>query len=259
MRIFLKLFISSMMVFVLSASVGMAQVLTPQQQERDRICILAAYSVVLSDWQNPNEKVRGYNIGSVLVSPDNHIVSYARNCVYETKNNTQHGEVRLMTQYLAKHNISTLPNYTIYTTLEPCAMCSGMMFLTGVTRTVYGQKDPAFGGAIERLHLDSKKRNNEGYTPYPDLSTRFTGKPLTSDRSDLMCCAALELAYKKAKDKSGKPLHITAFLTTREAKGLYEYAARELSRYRARFPENKPLLLEAKKFVPKHMQKGKWQ
>jgi len=66
-----------------------------------------------------------------------------------------------------------LDGYTIYTTLEPCAMCSGMMALTKVKRAVYGNPTHLYGRAIERLMLDSRALKDPsdgrslGFKPYP--------------------------------------------------------------------------------------------
>jgi len=74
----------------------------PVQTEKDNIFSLLAYSVVLKGWQWQHEQpgVRGYNIGSVLVNSNNEIVCWARNAVDITENESQHGEVRLITNYL---------------------------------------------------------------------------------------------------------------------------------------------------------------
>ncbi len=66
---------------------------------------------------------------------------------------------RLMIGYLNRVGGYSLKKHTVYTTLEPCAQCSGMMTLCSIERTVYGQTDPGFGKAMERLALDSKKWN----------------------------------------------------------------------------------------------------
>lgn len=208
---------------------------TPAQVERDEIFTLLAYAVVRKDWQTGGqEKPRGYNIGSVLVDSEDKIACWARNTVGVTYNKTQHGEVRLMTNYL--QNISTttsLPGYKLYTTLEPCAMCSGMMTLQSVHLTVYGQTDPGFGGALERLEFDSTSCG--GYAPYP---RGVISVPSTSNvRKNL------DDAYAEA------PRGITRFLAGEEAKKIYDNAYDEFMNYSVSYPSNRSTLEAARAFL----------
>jgi tRNA(Arg) A34 adenosine deaminase TadA len=126
-----------------SAAVGSADSQPSSVQlERDAIFSLAAYAVVYKDWQPAEEpNPRGHNIGCVLVDRNNNPVAWNLNSNNSTNDATQHGEVRVIQDYIKKSGNKYLEGYTIYTTLEPCVMCSGMMSLTKVTRTVYGQTD----------------------------------------------------------------------------------------------------------------------
>jgi tRNA(Arg) A34 adenosine deaminase TadA len=223
----------------------------PAAAERDEIYTLLAYAVVLKDWQN-NDMIsnRGYNIGSVLVDNQKHqVVYWARNSVNKTHNMSQHGEVRLMTCYLASHGDAKqkdLKNFTIYTTLEPCAMCSGMMMLTSVPVTVYGQTDPGYGKALERLELDSRKPDGSGYPSYP----RF----VKSMPSDLQHRKQLDSLYDQYVKVNPNP-HITEFLATNDAKNVFENALKVLQDYSVKYPENQAVLSQALdyyKAVPDH-------
>ncbi len=210
--------------------------------------MLTAYSVVFKDWQEAGPNKRGHNIGSILVDKEGTIVRWARNCNTILNNGTQHGEVRLIIGYLNSSPKRMLDGYTIYTTLEPCAQCSGMMILTHVSRTVYGQTDPGFGKAIERLALDSRQWNGNGYTPYP-----LTNK-LTSNQSPCDYRVQLDNAYQEANTKyhETKPnadLPITRFLLSNPAKLIYQAAATALQRYKVVHPDNQVVLEQAKKFL----------
>jgi tRNA(adenine34) deaminase len=222
--------------------------------ERDHIGMLAAYSVVYKGWQTDN--ARGYNIGSVLLSSDSlstgRLVFWGRNCNTITHNETQHGEVRLMLGYLAKLNearqhgqpvpdIKNLDGYAVYTTLEPCAQCSGMMTLQKVHNTLYGQSDPGFGKALERLQLDSSSLPN-GYKPYP--------RKVISERANITYCDQLERAYSNYLKTQGPNAHITDFLKTEEARKIFESAYNEFKNYKAKVPSvNGKFLDDAKKMV----------
>lgn len=138
------------------------------QKELDRIYSLLTYSLVLKDWQAdsiPRNDRRGYNIGTILVNGNMEVAHWGLNCINSTKNVTQHGEVRAITSYLDSLKSFNLEGFTLYTTLEPCAMCSGMATMTNIERVVYGQKDIDFSGALDRLSLNSKKFG--GFKPYP--------------------------------------------------------------------------------------------
>ena len=208
--------------------------------ERDDIFSLLAYSVVLKDWQTHRRIGRGYNIGSVLVNENHQVVYWARNTVNVTVNNTQHGEVRLMNCYLANNKRDkNLKGFTLYTTLEPCAMCSGMMFLTSLPRTVYGQKDPGFGDAIERLELDSTALPN-GFPPYPRSE-------LVSEGSHLYHRYWLDFLYAQYV-RIHKDPHITEFLTTPVVKQVFKDAHQTLLGYTVKYNENEKILVQAQEY-----------
>ena len=212
---------------------------TPREMEQDAIYSLLAYAVVYKDWQTADwsaaKNSRGYNIGGVLVDPrreaGRQIMCWGRNSIIKTRNGTQHGEVRMMTNYL--HNVERVnaKELKLYTTLEPCAMCSGMMTLQSVKTTIYGQSDPSFGGAIERLTIDSSSVPN-GWCPYP--------RGVQSVASALDVRVAIDDAYSSAN------MSITKWLTTSEARRLYEQAVHELDGYRVRFGENQKVLDQAR-------------
>jgi tRNA(Arg) A34 adenosine deaminase TadA len=202
------------------------------ESERDAVFSLAAYVVVYKNWQSADKlKPRGHNIGCILVDKDNKPVAWNINSNGITNDSTQHGEVRLMQDYIKKSGNKYLDGYTIYTTLEPCVMCSGMMSLTKITRTVYGQTDDnypngavGYGRAIERIKLDSRAIG--GYPPYPR----------TPDRSD-----ASSLSFRTALDYNfshGSETDITAFLTSETARKIYEESTKLFYNYRVKFSQN---------------------
>lgn len=127
----------------------------------------SAYRHVLAHWQSADlgDCRRGYNIAAVLVSPDGKIAAKELNSVIDSQDCTQHAEMRLIQRFLAKHRCFNLRGYSVYTTLEPCAMCAATMAMAGIEHVYYGQSDSAFGKAAERLSKDTSRQN--GYKPYP--------------------------------------------------------------------------------------------
>ena len=211
-----------------------AVTLAPEvQAERDQIYSLLAYAVVLKDWQTGGPNQRGHNIGSVLVDPQGNVVFWARNCNQRSKDGTQHGEVRLMLGYLEKVHSYSLSGYTVYTSLEPCAQCSGMMVLQSIARTVYGQTDPSYGKAIERLKFDSTKCG--GYKPYP--------RPVISELSQTDICQMLDAQYAQYKGS------ITDYLLSDQAKAIYVAALRELRGFQVKYPDNVATLKQSLDFL----------
>ena len=207
---------------------------TPVEEEKDEIFSFLAYAIVSKGWQQSKSTGRGYNIGSVLVDEKYNIVCWARNSVNITNNNTQHGEVRLMLNYLNNTTVFDLQNYRLYTTLEPCAMCSGMMTLNQLFLSVYGQKDHGYGDAIQRLELDSKSCG--GFDPYPRPVISVVNKTNYPDR--------LDRAYLNSGISS-----ITEWLATDEAKEIFEATVVELNNYKVQYDENKIILQNALDFL----------
>jgi tRNA(Arg) A34 adenosine deaminase TadA len=205
-------------------------------QERDEIYSLLAYAIVAKDWQSQENYgtpiERGHNIGSVLVDPTGQVVFWARNCNAITNDASQHGEVRLMRSYLANTPATKyLDGYTIYTTLEPCAMCSGMMALTKVKRAVYGQTDPSYGRAIERLMLDSRALRDSsdgralGFKPYP--------RGFTSEIAATSVAATLDEQFARSGEAT-----ITKWLRSDVAHDLFKQATEDLLAYKPIHAEN---------------------
>ncbi len=120
------------------------------QQEKDEILTLLAYSVAYADWQTGVTPARGPNVASVLLDSYGNIVFWGRNCATQRADITQHADVVAMEKYLAgQPGLRYLTSYTLYTTLDPCAMCAGMTIMGSLSRVVYGQTDPRGGGVLQ--------------------------------------------------------------------------------------------------------------
>jgi tRNA(Arg) A34 adenosine deaminase TadA len=202
------------------------------QAERDEIFSLLAMAVVLQDWQKQYGG-RGHNIGSVLVTSDHLPVFYARNSIIALDNATQHGEVRLVQNYLNCKGIKgSRKGLTVYTTLESCVMCAGMMAMVEVSRVIYVQKDPYFGGvreALKDIH-------------YPRVYFQETANGLAQKR-------ALEAGYDRYR-ALGKS-EITGYLYTEEARNIFKSAKMALHNYTIKFPENGIVLDRAQVYLNK--------
>jgi tRNA(Arg) A34 adenosine deaminase TadA len=199
--------------------------------ERDTIFSLAVLDMVYRDWQSSPDG-RGHNIGSILVDKDNKPVFWARNSVTATGNATQHGEVRLIQAFLNCPGIGKyMSGYTIYTTLEPCAMCTGMIAMTKVDRAVFVQADPEFGHALAGLE----------HVHFPRLFKQSTVNMLGQKQE-------LEkgwVAYRTANPGST----ITDYLLTDDARQIYASASGQLDGLNIKNPENEPIRAATSAFL----------
>ena len=75
--------------------------------------------------------------GAVLVK-DNEIVFTNENQIYTKHDPTFHGEAGLIREFCEKTGITDLREYTMYSSCEPCFMCSGAMVWVKLGRLVYG-------------------------------------------------------------------------------------------------------------------------
>jgi tRNA(Arg) A34 adenosine deaminase TadA len=80
--------------------------------------------------------------GSILVGPDGAILKEQGNGFSsEGGDMTAHAERLLATWASKTHGAKFLAGCTLYTSAEPCAMCSGAMYWAGIGRVVYGQSE----------------------------------------------------------------------------------------------------------------------
>ena len=75
--------------------------------------------------------------GAVLVK-DGEVVFTNENQIYTQHDPTFHGEAGLIRRFCAQTGITDLHEYTMYSSCEPCFMCSGAMVWVKLGRLVYG-------------------------------------------------------------------------------------------------------------------------
>lgn len=92
-----------------------------------------------------------YPIGAVIVDEDGDVVSKGRNRVFSECDPTAHAEVDAIRR-VGKHLLDldrkrfTKNNLTLYTTCEPCPMCSCTILMSGIKRIVWAADDEEYGG-----------------------------------------------------------------------------------------------------------------
>lgn len=83
---------------------------------------------------------------SILVGPDGEVLMTQHNAFMPDHDMTGHAERVLMTRASTTLSPEVLRDCTIYTSAEPCAMCAGAIYWTGLKRVVYGLSEHALKG-----------------------------------------------------------------------------------------------------------------
>lgn len=91
-------------------------------------------------------------IGAVVVHEEQ-LIARGHNQVEMLKDATAHAEMLTLTQASAHLENWRLKECTLYTTIEPCAMCTGAMFLSRLKRVVWGAPDLRHGAGGSWVNL----------------------------------------------------------------------------------------------------------
>ena len=91
--------------------------------------------------------------GALLVAGNGAVLAAAENTQLTDGQILAHAEMNLLHRAVAEFNPDVLSASTLYTSAEPCAMCAGAIFWSGVSRLVYGLSG-------DRLH------ELNGFTPH---------------------------------------------------------------------------------------------
>jgi len=76
--------------------------------------------------------------GAILVSPAGEVLMEVENGFMPDRDMTGHAERLLATQASKQLAPDVLAGCTLYTSAEPCAMCAGAIYWTGIGRVVFG-------------------------------------------------------------------------------------------------------------------------
>lgn len=98
-------------------------------------------------------------IGAVVVVGGK-ICGRGHNRTEVLKDATAHAEMIAITSAAEKIGDWRLEGATLYSTIEPCAMCSGAAVLSRIETIVYGAKDPRFGACGSLFEIPTDPRLN---------------------------------------------------------------------------------------------------
>ncbi len=85
-------------------------------------------------------------VGAVIVR-DGKVIARGRNRIRELTDPTAHAEVLAIRAAARRVKQERLLETTLYTTMEPCALCAGAIVLARVKRVVFGAWDVKAGAA----------------------------------------------------------------------------------------------------------------
>lgn len=97
-------------------------------------------------------------IGAVVVGPDGRVVARAGNRREADGDPTAHAEILALREAAKVAGSWHLEPFTLYVTLEPCAMCAGAAVNARLGRLAYGAADPkaGFAGSLGNLPGDPR-------------------------------------------------------------------------------------------------------
>jgi tRNA(adenine34) deaminase len=98
-------------------------------------------------------------VGALIVS-NGEIVGRGNNRNLRENDPTAHAEIVALRDAAARIGNHRLLGCTLYSTIEPCAMCAGAMVHARIARLVYGSHDPKAGAAGSVLEVINYPRLN---------------------------------------------------------------------------------------------------
>lgn len=108
--------------------------------------------------------------GALLVDGTGNVLLQAENTVVTERDCTGHAETNLMRMASQGYDPEFLADCTLYTSTEPCPMCSGAIFWGNVRRVVYGLSEEGLYAMIgaddeEALYLPCRDVFGKGRKP----------------------------------------------------------------------------------------------
>ena len=91
-------------------------------------------------------------VGAAVCDPAGNIVAAAGNRIIAENDPAAHAEILALRAAARTAGNCRLPGFSLYATLEPCAMCAGAAFHARVGRIVFAAPDPktgALGGVVD--------------------------------------------------------------------------------------------------------------
>jgi len=99
-------------------------------------------------------------VGAVVVRGQR-VIAGCGNVSHRSGDPTQHAEYRVLRRAAGILGQWRLTDLTLYTTVEPCVMCTAASLLFRIGHIVYGCREPKFGGVISRARVTQWGLNHQ--------------------------------------------------------------------------------------------------
>jgi tRNA(adenine34) deaminase len=99
-------------------------------------------------------------VGAVIVDSNGEQLATAGNLTITNSDPTAHAEIIALRRAAAKIGNYRLTGVTVYSSIEPCAMCAGALVNARVARLVFGAHDERFGAVETHFGLCSSDALN---------------------------------------------------------------------------------------------------
>ncbi|MBM7583815.1 tRNA(adenine34) deaminase [Bacillus pakistanensis] len=118
-----------------------------------------------------------YPVGAVIVDENGTLISKGKNRVYSSNDLTSHAEIEAIRNAGKKMMQAKIlkKRWTLYTSLEPCPMCTGALLFAHIKKVVWILNDEAgFGGftKIRKSKVFDERFNQISYVEEPFLDLK---------------------------------------------------------------------------------------
>ena len=94
-------------------------------------------------------------VGAAIVDPVGRLVTASGNRIEELRDPTAHAEMLAIRKATGMNGSLRLVGYSLYVTLEPCAMCAQAISLARIKRVYFGASDEKSGAVENGVRLYS--------------------------------------------------------------------------------------------------------
>ena len=106
-------------------------------------------------------KIGEVPVGAIIIDSNGGVLAAASNLTIKNTDPTAHAEILALRIAAGHVGNYRLTGTTVYSTIEPCAMCAGALVNARVARLVYGAADERFGAVETKFRIcDSPDLNH---------------------------------------------------------------------------------------------------